>query len=134
MRLPRNQCVTLPEGNQVIIHSGKRVPMQNSVLTILLCSNEDKFTSDSKRLYLIFMQQDDTNHIMYVDGARAEIKNSKLILTEFLLQNQIADARRLSLSQLQSLLNVALPNRHFDNINVLMHLVKSRRYVAMNQY
>lgn len=132
--LPRNQCVTLPEGNQVIIHSGKRVPMQNSVLTILLCSNEDKFTSDSKRLYLIFMQQDDTNHIMYVDGARAEIKNSKLILTEFLLQNQIADARRLSLSQLQSLLNVALPNRHFDNINVLMHLVKSRRYVAMNQY
>ena len=124
VRLPRNQCVTLPADNHVIIHSSRHVPMYSVVITTLLCVDEHKL------FYLIFMMQNNSNHTFYVDGARAEVKESKLVLTEFLLHNQLVDTNRLDLSQLQNMLSILLPNKYFDNINFLMHLVKSRRYVS----
>ena len=130
VRLPHNQCVTLPADNYVIIHSSRHVPMQSVVITTLLCVNECKLKSDSDQFYLLFMLQNNSNHTFYVDGARAEVKENKLVLTEFLLHNKLVDANRFDLSQLQNMLSILLPNKYFDNINFLMHLVKSRRYVS----
>lgn len=128
VNLPRNQCVLLPAGDQVIIHSSRRMPVPNTLITTLLCLDEHKFKEPgSEFLYLIFVEQDDTNHILYVDGIRVLVRESKLVLTEFLLNNPIAGAKRQSLSMLQVLVNILLPNKHFDNIKLLLHLVKCRR-------
>ncbi len=128
VRLPRNQCVVLPEGHNVIIHASRTVPMQNAVITVLLCI---KPSSNESLIYVIILVQDKNKHTLYVDGADAEVRDSKLVLTKYLLSNKIIDEMRISLSQLNNLLDVTSPNKHFDNINLLMYLVKSRRYVVV---
>ena len=127
VNLPRNKCVILPEFNHVVIHASMQVPMNNSVTTFILCFNNDKKISDSKRLYLIFVMLNDANHHLYVDGVATNVQTGKIVPTDFLLHNPLADSQRLSISQMESLLNRALPNKYFDNINVLMKLVKGRR-------
>ena len=133
VNLPRNQCVVLPKGHQVIIHANRMIPMQNAVITILLCIDEPKSppSIESHQLYIMIVLQDNNNHTQYTDSAMVEVKNNKLVLTRFLVQNKVADAMRLGLSQLQNLLNISLPNKHFDNINFLMYLVKCRRYAII---
>ena len=134
VNLPRNQCVVLPKGHQVIIHANRKIPMQNAVITFLLCVDEPKSPPYiESHLYMIIVIQDNNNHTQYTDSAVVEVKGNKLVLTRYLLQNEVADAMRVDLSQLQNLLNIALPNKHFDNINLLMYLVKYRRY-AILQY
>ena len=130
VKLPRNQCVVLPKGHCVLIHTCRLVPMQNVVMMFLLCINGPNSTSDNENLYIIYSFQDNNSRILYVDAAVAEVEGEKLVLTKYLLQNKIVDAMRISLSSLNSLLSIALPNRHFANIDILVHLVKYRRYVV----
>lgn len=126
--LPRNQCVVLPPGHQVIIHASRIIAVQNAVITCLLCvSDGPKSTSPMESLYVIFVLQYNTQHCLYVDSAAVEVRNGKLVLTTFLLQNEIADEMRTDISQLQNMLNISLPNKHFENTNLLMYLVRCRR-------
>ena len=128
--LPRNQCVVLPKGHQVIVHGNRKITMQNAVITFLLCiADSPKSTSCLQSLYVIIVMQDNNNHCLYVDSATTEVRNGKLVLKTFLLQNEIANHMRNNISQLQNLLNVVLPNKHFDNIDLLMYLVKCHRYI-----
>lgn len=130
VNLPRNECVILPKGHQVIVHATRMLPMQNAVMTFLLCIDGSKSSLfiESDSLYTIIVLQYNTQHILYTDCAMAEVKNNKLVLTRFVLRNEVADASRTDLSHLQSLLNITLPNKHFDNISLLTYLIKCRRY------
>ena len=124
VKLPRNQCIALPAHNHVLTHSCRCVPMQSAEVLTLVCVDESK-----SQLYVILLLQDNANRLLYIDGANAEVKNGKFVLTDFLLKQPMISARRLKISQLQNILNISLPNKHFDNINVFMHLMKNRRYV-----
>ncbi len=106
--------------------------MQNAVIIVLLCIKKPNSTpSNESLIYVIILVQDNNKHTLCVDGADAEVRDSKLVLTKYLLSNTIVDIMRFSLSQLNTLLDMTSPNRHFDNINLLMYLVKSRRYVVV---
>lgn len=129
LKLPRNRCVVLPEGHKVICHSSKTISALNAVITFLLCDNTHKSTSDPEHLYAITLSQDTTNRMLIVDGAVVKIKEGKLILSEYLVKNKIINRSRYNLSLLQRLLNILLPNKHFDNINFLIYLMEYRRYV-----
>ena len=128
-RVPHSQRVMLPEGHHVILHSTLSVPSQNTDFTLLLCSDESKSTPLQECLYLIFIAKNDKAHFLYLDGATIEVKDNKLALTCFLQQNKIANMMRYDLPGLQQLLNRILPNKHFDNVELLVHLVKYRRFV-----
>lgn len=130
LRLPRNQCVVLPKGHQVIIHACKAVPIKNMMVTFLLCIDMLKSTTGQTELYVLFLYQDNNKHISKVDGALTEIKDNKLVCTEYLLQGSVPDSFRSDISQLNDQLNIVMPNKHFDNINLLIYLVKCRRYVV----
>ena len=125
-----SQCVMLPGGDQVILHSTLSVPMQHTELSFLLCITQNSIVDCE--FYIIFVSTNDRAHFLYVDGAKVEIRNNKLALTEFLQTNVIADNKRYSLSGLQQLLDKVSPNKHFDNINFLLYLVKSRRLVTLH--
>ena len=128
--LPCNQCVVLPKGHHVLIHGSRTVSMKNAVITFLLCINDRPMsTSCLESLYMIFLMQDNNSHYLYLDSTAVEAKNGELVLTTFLLQNNIASEMRLSISQLQTFLNIVLPNKHFDNIDLLIYLAKCHRYV-----
>lgn len=127
--LPHGESVTLPDGHLVIIHSTLSVPSQNTDLTFLLCIDEPNSTADHECLYVIFSAGNINAHFSYLDGVAVEVQDNKLVLTKFLQQNKIADKMRYNLSCLQQLLNKVLPNKHYDNINLLVHLVKFRRFV-----
>ena len=128
-QLANSQCVMLPEGHQVILHSTLSVPLHHTELTFLLCIRQNS-TVDYE-FYVIFVSKNDSAHFHYMDGAKVEAKENKLALTEFLQINVIAGNMRYSLSGLQQLLDKVLPNKHFDNINLLFYLVKSRRFVTL---
>ena len=132
VNLPRNECVVLPKGHQVLIHATRMEPMQNAVMTFILCIDGSKSPPciESHSLYMMIVIQYNKQHIQYTDSAMVEIKNNKLVLTGFVLRNEVANALRTDLSQLQSLLNITLPNKHFDNINLLTQLVNYRRYAV----
>ena len=128
--LPRNQSVVLPKGHSVVLHGSRTVSMKNAVITFLLCINDRPMsTSCLESLYMICVMQDNNSHCLYVDSVAVKVMNGELVLTTFLLQNQIADAMRTSISQLQNMLNIVLPNKHFDNIDLLIYLVRCHRYV-----
>ena len=124
VKLPRNQCIALPAHNHVLTHSCRHVPMQGTEVLTLVCVDESK-----SQLYVILLLQDNANRFLYIDGANVEVKNGKFILTDYLLKQPMISVRRLKISQLQNMLNITLPNKHFDNINVFMHLMKNRWYV-----
>ena len=123
--LPRNKSVVLPNGHKTITHAELSVPMQHCILTFLLCMDESKSFSDC--LYVLFITQNYDDHTMHVDGATVVVKDNKLIITDYLLHKQMIDKLRNSMSTLQQLLNRVLPNKHFDNIDLLAYLVNSRR-------
>ena len=129
-RLPRSHCVVLPEVHHVIIHSNLSVPTQHTVLTWLLCIDEPNSTPNLECLYVIFIAQNDDAYFIYMDGAKVETKDNKLVITKFFEEKLSTEMIRYDLSGLQQLLDRALPNRYFENINILPYLVKYRRYVC----
>lgn len=129
-RLSHSQRVMLPEGHHVILHSTLTVPSQNTDFTLLLCIDEPKSTPVDEYLYLIFVAKNEKFHFLYVDGVAVEVKDNKLTLTDFLQENKIANMMRYDLPGLQRILNGVIPNKHFDNIDLMVHLVNYRRYVV----
>ena len=128
-RISHSQRVMLPEGHHVILHSALSVSSQNTDFTLLLCADESKSTPLHKSLYSIFIAKNGKAHFLYLDGATVEVKDNKLTVTKFLQQNKIANVMRYDLPGLQQLLNRILPNKHFDNVELLVHLVNYRRFV-----
>ena len=127
LKLPRNQCVILPQGHWVICHATKTISALNQDMTFLVCVKPNP-----EELCVIYVSQNNTNHTLCMDGAVAEFKNGQLILTSFLLQNQVTNQlRRSGISFLQKLLNIVLPTKNFDNINLPLYLMKYRRCVAL---
>ena len=133
--LPHGRCVVLPEAHQIIVHSTLSVPSQNTDLTFLLCIDEHKSTPVHEYLYVIFVSRNSRAHFLYLDSATVEVQDDKLVLAEFMQQSKIADQMRQGLNGLQLLLNRVLPTKHFDNINLLLQLIKCRRFVYLvNMY
>ena len=129
-RLPRNRCVVLPQGHQTIIHANLTVPALKADYTFLLCISESESSHCDKCLYVIIIEQVQREiRLLYVDGAKVVIENGKLVLKNFLMTNAMAEKSRSGLFRWQQLLDRAALNKHFDNINLLMYLVKCRRYV-----
>jgi hypothetical protein len=128
INLPRNACVTLPQGHRVICHGTRTVVAINAVLTFLFCAKPST-KSDPSELYVIYFTQDRKSHAVIIDAAAADFRNGKLILVKFLVKNMVADQMRYPLPSLQRLLNIVMPNKHFDNPDLLTHLVKYRRYI-----
>ena len=133
LSLPRNQCVTLPEGHQVICHATQKTSALNFVQTFLLCV-KPATNSDPPELYVIYLSQ---NHeylsdVLYIDAAEVKFEGGKLVLVDFLLKNVAADKMRCDLTGIELMqrnLDITMPNKHFDNVDFLMHLIKHRRYV-----
>ena len=126
LKLPRNQSVVLPKGHQVIIHGSKIISAVNVVLTFLLCINKNA-TSTSEMLYVIQISQDHNRRGLNIDGAFVEIVNNKLVPTQLMLQNKVIDQMMRDVCQIQRLLNIILPYKNFDNINLLKYLIDCRR-------
>ena len=125
--LPRNKSVILPSDHKIITHADLTVPMLNKILTFLLCIDESKPISDC--LYVIFNFQNYNDHTMFTEGATVVVKDNKLVVTKYLSQKTMIDKLRYGFPSLQQLLNRVLPNKQFENINLLVYLVNSRRYV-----
>lgn len=134
LKLPRNQCVKLPKGHQVIVHACRTIQVLNAAITFLLCIKAPESSSASNSFYVIFISQSFSNHAQYSDGAYVDIKDDKLVLTKFLVQNKLTNQLRRNLDYLQRLLNITLPNKHFDNIDLMMYLINCRRYYYIISY
>ena len=64
-----------------------------------------------------------------------KFEGGKLILVDFLLKNVAADKMRCDLTGIELMqrnLDITMPNKHFDNVDFLMHLIKHRRYVKFS--
>lgn len=135
-RLPHGRHVVLPQGHQIIIHADLSVPALKAVNTFLLCIDESKSTHRDGLYVIIVNQIMGRSRMVNVDGAKVAIKENKLVLTEYLMTNaatkQTSRSPQSSLQQCQQLFDIALPNKHFDNINLLMYLVECRRYICPN--
>ena len=128
VKLPRNHCVKLPKGHQVIIHASKTVAVANTILTFLLCIGKVEKTSTCESLYVIYVSLNTEHCTLYADSAFAEVNNGQIILRKYMLENDVADRLRYDLTCMQRHFNITLPNKHFENVDMLMSLVKSRRY------
>ena len=128
VKLPRNHCVKLPKGHQVIIHASKTVAVANTIFTFLLCIGKVENTSTCESLYVIYVSLNTEHCTLYADSAFAEVNNGKIILREYMLKNDVANRLENDLTHMQGLFNMTLPNKHFENVDMLMSLVNSRRY------
>ena len=127
-----HKSVKLPHNHKILVHAELPVPVRHDLMTYLLCMDESKPISDC--LYVLMVTQNDKNHTMFSDGATVVLKDNKLIMTGYLLQRKEYDGFRSSMSIMQLLLNKVLPNKHFDNIDLLMYLMNSRRYISQLLY
>ena len=130
VNLARNESILLPHGNQVILHGCLDLPPKNVVITLILCYGKPtpKFSSDI--LYLLFTHYNSAGvKYLYTDCVIADVRGGKLVTTSFVVQNPISmqKTQREELSQIQQMLDVVLPNKHFDNILLLNQLIKFRR-------
>ena len=123
-----NECVVLPQGNQVILHGHYPRPELKMEATFLLCFGNLPGTK-LDAFYVLYIVQDSSAKHFGSDCLSAEIKDNKIVLTDFIVKNIYA---KRNIEQMQGILDKTVLAKHIKNLNIVTQLVRLRRYAIQN--
>ena len=116
----QTENIKLPPGNQIILHGTLIVPDADTLQTLFLCIGKPTPEMPDETLYILLVSI--RKPVFYTDCIQVDIEDGKLVLTKLVVRNSLRD-----LSGMQPILKKILLNKHFDNINCLLQLMKFQR-------